>query len=90
MKALKTVAKILTAVAAVAGVVFVIVKYGDVIVAWVRNMCARVEEWLGLNDCCCCCDEDCCCDEECCCGEDCCCEETPAEETVATEGDFEN
>lgn len=89
MKALKTVAKILTAVAAVAGIVFVIVKYGDVIVAWVRNMCARVEEWLGLNDCCCC-DEDCCCDEECCCGEDCCCEETPAEETVATEGDFEN
>ena len=37
MKTLGTVLKILAAVAAVAGVVFVIVKYGDKIVAWTKE-----------------------------------------------------
>ena len=100
MKIFGTIAKILAAVAAVAGAVYLIATYGDAIVAWAKK-------FLG---CTCCCDEECCCEEgECCCGEECCCEEAapveeaaeeaaPAEEAaeeaapaedVATEADFE-
>ena len=102
MKIAATIAKILAAVAAMAGAVYLIATYGDKIVAWAKKM---------LN-CSCCCGEECCCDEECCCeeGEECCCEcaceEAPAEEAVeapaeeapveeaaaeevATEADFE-
>jgi len=78
MKIAATIAKILAAVAAVAGAVYLIATYGDQIVAWAKKI-------LG---CTCCCDEECCCEE----GEECCCEcaaeEAPAEE-VATEADFE-
>ena len=94
MKTANIIIKIVAALAAVAGVVFVIATYGDKIVAWAKKM---------LN-CSCCCDEECCCEEgECCCeeGEECCCacqceepaaeepaaEEAPAEE-AATEADF--
>ena len=89
MKALRTILKILAALAAVAGTVYVIATYGDKIVAWAKKI---------LNCSCCCCDDDCCCDESCCCEEDCCCEddcceaestcccEAPAE---AEEADFE-
>ena len=100
MKIAATIGKILAAVAAVAGAVYLIATYGDAIVAWAKK-------FLG---CTCCCDEECCCEEgECCCGEECCCEEAapveeaaeeaaPAEEAaeeaapaedVATEADFE-
>ena len=95
MKIAATIAKILAAVAAVAGTVYLIATYGDKIVAWAKKM-------LG---CTCCCDEECCCGEECCCEEGECCEceeaaaeEAPAEEAaaeeapaeeVATEADFE-
>ena len=92
MKIAATIGKILAAVAAIAGAVYLIATYGDAIVAWAKKF---------LN-CTCCCDEECCCEgEECCCeegeccceGEECCCEEAaeeaaPAEE-VATEADFE-
>lgn len=98
MKIAATIGKILAAVAAVAGAVYLIATYGDAIVAWAKK-------FLG---CTCCCDEECCCEEgECCCcedGEECCCEEgeecccceeeavaeeaAPAEE-AATEADFE-
>ena len=94
MKIAATIGKILAAVAAVAGAVYLIATYGDAIVAWAKK-------FLG---CTCCCDEG-----ECCCGEECCCEEAaPAEEAaeeaapveeaaeeaapaedVATEADFE-
>lgn len=100
MKATKVILKILAAVAAVAGVVYVVATYGDKIVAWARDMIACVKEKLGLDDgCCCCCEGDCCCeDDDCQCEEgQCCCDcqdegessEVPAA-PEATEADFEN
>lgn len=55
MKAFKTVMKILVALAAIAGVVYVIATYGDKLTAWAKKL-------LDKLGCCCC---DCCCD----CGE---------------------
>ena len=88
MKIFATIMKIVAALAAVAGVVYVLATYGDKIVAWAKKTLKLCEP------CCeCCCDEDCCCDEECCCDEDCCCDEEcccEAEETpAAEEADFE-
>ena len=85
MKAVKIVLEIVAALAAIAGIVYVIATYGDKIVAWAKNL-------LGCN---CCCDCDCECDdcEECEC--ECCCDCEEAEEVaeedavVAAEGDFE-
>ena len=86
MKVFSVVMKVLVALAAVAGAIYIAATYGDKIVAWAKNL---------LNSCKCCCDCECDCeDEECeCC---CCCEETEeavAEEVVAeapaTEADFE-
>lgn len=92
MKALKVIAKIVVALAAIAGIVYVVATYGDRIVAWTRKL---------LNRCTCCCDCECDC-EECDCEDDCdncpcectceCeCEEAPAEEgaVVAEQADFE-
>lgn len=86
MKFVGTVLKILAALAAVAGAVYVAAAYGDKIVAWAKKL---------LNRCCCCCDDDCCCDDEDCCCGDCCCEEesveeAPTEDAVQAEAaDFE-
>jgi hypothetical protein len=103
MKVFSVVMKIVVALAAIAGAVYVAATYGDKIVAWAKKL-------LGKCECCCgCdCDRDCECDEECCEGEccceekcECCCaeeaaeeapaEEAPAEEaeSAATEADFE-
>lgn len=90
MKALKVIAKIVVALAAIAGIVYVVATYGDRIVAWTRKL---------LNRCTCCCDCECDC-EECDCEDDCdncpcectCeCEEAPAEEgaVIAEQADFE-
>lgn len=70
MKTANIIIKIVAALAAVAGVVFVIATYGDKIVAWAKKLLGR-----------CPCDGDCeCCDCDCEC--DCeCCEEDIAEET---------
>ena len=93
MKIFGIVVKIVAALAAIAGIAFVVVKYGDQIVAWFKKT------FGGLF---CCCDGECC-DGECCDGE-CCCEccdeeaaveEAPVEEVaedtavVAAEADFE-
>ena len=86
---MKTIIKLLTALAAIAGVVYVIATFGDKIVAWAKSI-------LPTCDCECECDGECC-EGECCCEEQCeCCEaeevtEAPAEEAepVATEADFE-
>ena len=98
MKIAAIIGKILAAVAAIAGAVYLIATYGDAIVAWAKK-------FLG---CTCCCDEECeCCENgECTCEEDCecceceeaaeeeCCEceeaaeEAPAED-ACTEADFE-
>ena len=77
MKIAATIGKILAAVAAIAGAVYLIATYGDAIVAWAKK-------FLG---CTCCCDEECECCEigECTCEEECeCCEEA-AEEAPAEE-----
>ena len=84
MKVIGTILKIVTALAAVAGAIYVIATYGDKIVTWAKNL---------LSDICYCdecdCDECCCC-EECCqeCAPD---EEAPVEEAAvqAEEADFE-
>jgi hypothetical protein len=90
MKAFTMIAKILAAVATIAGIVYLVATYGDKIVAWAKKM-------LGS----CCCDGcDCECDGECTCEGDCeCCEEADEEapveeapvegEPVAEEHDFE-
>lgn len=58
MKVFSTVMKILAALAAIAGVVYVVATYGDKIVAWAKNLLGRCE--------CACCDGECCCEEDCC------------------------
>ena len=61
MKAWKVVIKILTALAAIAGVVYVIATYGDKIVAWAKKL-------LNKGQCGCACEDDC---DECPCEADC-------------------
>ena len=77
MKAFKIVAKILVALAAVAGAVYVFATYGDKIVAWCKEMLGR------LNNCCCKCECECDCNCDCDCDE---CAEQAAEEVTPAEG----
>ncbi len=74
MNCFKTVMKILTALAAIAGVIYIIATYGDKIVAWAKKM---------LESCPCKCKVEDCCECECECG--CECEEAPAEEAAPVE-----
>ncbi len=76
MKVFGIIAKIVLALAAIAGIVYLAATYGDRVVAWAKNL-------LNRTCCCCDCDCDCDCDGDCDCG---CCEET---EEVATAADFE-
>ncbi len=68
MKVFNVIWKILVAVAAVAGIVYVAITYGDKISAWFKKMIGG----------CCCCDCDCDCECEC---EDAPAEEVSAEDT---------
>lgn len=68
MKLAKTITKILVALAAVAGAVYVVATYGDKIVAWAKKVLASLH-------CCDCCNGTC----ECCCEET---EAAPEEEAV--------
>lgn len=87
MKALNVIIKVVVALAAIAGLVYLAATYGDKIVAWAKKL---------MNQCCCCCDGDECC---CCDGDDCCCEccdedaelteEVVEESAEAAEQDFE-
>ena len=74
---MKTVLKILTALAAIAGTIYVIATYGDKIVAWAKNILAS----------CPCCNNTCECEcegeGECKCGGECKCAAEAAEEEVA-------
>lgn len=97
MKAVNVIIKIVVALAAIAGIVYLAATYGDKIVAWAKKMLGRIG--------CCCCDGECEC--ECSCDDcdcECCCDEAeelteeiteeaaeePAEEApVAAEQDFE-
>lgn len=54
MKVFNTIAKIVTALLAIAGAVYVIATYGDRIVAWAKKVFAAAEE-----TCCCRCECDC-------------------------------
>ena len=94
MKTAKFIAKIVVALAAVAGAVYVVATYGEQIVAW----CKKILASLPCCNCKCTCD----CEGECTCDGECTCEckdtieevveaeipeaeEAPAEETVAEE-----
>lgn len=84
MKAWKVIVKIAIALAAIAGIVYVVATYGDRIVAWARKVLKR-------SECECCCDCDC---EECDCEDDCencqCeCACECEEAVVAEQADFE-
>ena len=78
---MKIVLKILTALAAIAGIVYVIATYGDKVVAWAKKILAS----------CPCCNDTCECEcecegeGECKCGGECKCAEEAAEEAVAEE-----
>ena len=79
---MKTVLKVLTALAAVAGVIYVIATYGDKIVAWAKKI-------LGACPCCndtCECEGECTCDGECTCE---CTEEAAVEEAAVEEAPVE-
>ncbi len=93
MKVFSLIAKIVVALAAIAGIAYVIVTYGDKIVAWFKKVFGD----LFYCDCCC---ENCDCDEcdcECECECDCATIEEVVENeiapedgaVVAAEGDFE-
>ena len=72
MKVFNTIVKIVVALAAVAGAIYVAATYGDKIVAWAKKL-------LSAAPCNCDCDCDCDCDGECTCD---CTDEPVAEETV--------
>ena len=84
MNAFKTIVKILTALAAIAGVIYIIATYGDKIVAWAKKLLAQCPCKCNIDcDCGCECD----CEGECECGDECGCacetvEEAPVEEVV--------
>ena len=92
MKIVGTLLKIVAALAALAGVIYVIAKYGDKIVAWAKKMLgqcpclcdADCEDCPCEDDCddCAC---DCYCDEGCCCGCD--CEDAEEAEEVVEEAE---
>ncbi len=64
MKTFNTIMKILAVLAAVAGIAYVIVRYGDKIVAWVRATVDRFCPKLCTCGCDCDCDCDCDCAED--------------------------
>ena len=68
---MKTAVKLLAALAAITGIVYVIATYGDKIVAWAKNL---------MNSCPCKCDGECQCTEE-----DIAPEEAPVEEAAVEE-----
>ena len=86
MKTFNLIAKIVAALAAIAGAIYVIATYGEQIVAW----CKKVMAMLPKCECDCECEcEDCDCEEPCDdCKCHCTCEETteaPVEEAVSEE-----
>ena len=103
MKIVGTLLKILAALAALAGAIYVIATYGDKIVAWAKKMLGKCPcicdadcEDCPCEDDCDDCSCDCYCDEGCCCG--CACEEAEEVEEAeaieeaevkAEEADFE-
>lgn len=101
MKIVSTLLKIVAALAALAGAVYVIATYGDKIVAWAKKMLGKCPcicdadcEDCPCEDDCDDCTCDCYCDEGCCCSCDACeeAEETEVAEEAevkAEDADFE-
>ena len=81
MDTFKAIVKILTALAAIAGLIYVIATYGDKIVAWAKKLIGKFEE-CTCDVCTCPCDDDC---DDCKCEGDCdtcTCGEEAAEEVA--------
>ena len=76
MKVFSVIAKILVALAAIAGAIYVAATYGDKIVAWAKKL---------MGSCKCCCGGECDCGGECECG----CEEAEAVEEAPAEVEAE-
>lgn len=97
MNTFKIVVKILTALAAIAGIVYIIATYGDKIVAWAKDLLAKCPCKCKMEEeaaCECECSGECDCGGECKCS--CSCEEAaeeaapaeePIEEIVVEEGE---
>ena len=84
---MKTVLKVLTALAAIAGTVYVIATYGDKIVAWAKKIMAACPCCNNTCECECECGGECKCEGE---GEcKCECTEEPAEEPAPEEAPVE-
>ncbi len=81
MNAFKTVVKVLTALAAIAGVVYIIATYGDKIVAWAKKLLEQCPCKCKVEECKCECEDECECKCEC---EEA-TEEAPAEEAAPAE-----
>ena len=79
MNCFKTVMKILTALAAIAGVIYIIATYGDKIVAWAKKMLESCPCKCKVEDCGEC---ECDCECKCECGCECQSDEAPAEEAA--------
>ena len=78
MKTVNTIIKVLTALATVAGVVYLVATYGDKIVAWAKKLLASCPCKCNVEDC-----ADCECECECPCEET--AEEAPAAEEAPVE-----
>lgn len=95
MKIFTNILKVLTALAAVAGAIYVIATYGDKIVTWAKKLLERTC-CEGEEVCQCTCEDtcECTCDDTCACAceEACVCEEAPVADEAAVEAeeaDFE-
>ena len=75
MKLFGKIMGVITALAAIAGIVYVVATYGDKIVEWARELIERAKDFFGCN-----CDCDCQCEE-------CQCEEF--EECECVDADFQ-
>lgn len=82
MNTFKTVVKILTALATVAGAIYVIATYGDKIVAWAKKLLAQCPCKCNVDDCAAC---ECKCEGECECECEAAEEAAPVEETPVEE-----
>lgn len=85
MNCFKTVVKILAALAAVAGAIYIIATYGDKIVAWAKKMLENCPCKCKCNVDDCKCEGECTCDGECKCACEAPAEEAPAEEPAPAE-----
>ena len=82
---MKIVLKILTALAAIAGTVYVIATYGDKIVAWAKDILASFPCCNKTCECACEGEGECECGGECKCGDECKCAAEAAEEEASPE-----